>query len=286
MARAARDACGLDLMLSDLRDGRHSLAELLDMPPDRALVALLEGPGDTLGLLALGPEVLAGIIEHQTLGRVLRQPPQPRRPTRTDAAMVAGLIDAALSALDSALSADADRTWAGGFRYASCLDDARPLALLLEDAAHVVLRATADLDRGAKTGPVLLALPADGRGSPPLRRAAAGDPSAQHSFRRALADRVEPASAVLDAVIARVQIPLAEVMALTPGMMLRLGAAGIDRLDLDGADGRRVAGGRLGQQRGLRAIRLAEGDPAARVIWSPPEAPEARPLSPDLRAAG
>ena len=54
----------------------------------------------------------------------------PRKPTRTDAAMVAGLIDAALAGLEQALLQEADLVWAGGFRYASFLDDARPIGLL------------------------------------------------------------------------------------------------------------------------------------------------------------
>ncbi|HSF63039.1 MAG TPA: FliM/FliN family flagellar motor switch protein [Paracoccaceae bacterium] len=281
LARAARDACGLPLTMRDLREGRLSLAELLDMPPERGLIALLEGPGEALGLLALSPEVLAGIVERQTLGRVLRQTAMPRRPTRTDAAMVAGLIDAALAGLDQALSADTDKVWASGFRYASFLEEARPLALLLEDAAHVVLTAEADLDTGAKSGLVLLALPAEGRGAPPLRRAAGADQGVQAAFRRALTDRVEPAEAVLTAVIARLQMPLETVLALAPGALLALAPAAVDRVDLDGADGLRVAGGRLGQNRGMRAIRLAETEPAARLAAQP--TPEAAPA---LRAVG
>lgn len=280
LARAARDACGLPLSLRDLREGRLSLAELLDMPPDRGLIALLEGPGEALGLLALSPEVLAGIVERQTLGRVLRQPALPRRPTRTDAAMVAGLVDAALAGLDTALSSDTDRVWAAGFRYASFLEEARPLALLLEDAAHVVLTAEADLDAGAKSGMVLLALPAEGRGAPPVRRAASADQTAVNTFRRALTDRVEPAEAVLTAVIARVQMPLDAVLALAPGALLSLAPAAVDRVDLDGADGLRVASGRLGQNRGMRAIRLTGTEPAARLATHPVAEP-----APAFRAA-
>lgn len=282
LARAARDGMALDIALGALREGRHSLAELLDMPPERGLIALLEGPGDALGLLALSPAVLSGIVERQTLGRVLRQPAAPRRPTRTDAAMVAGLIDAALAGLDAALAADPDRVWAGGFRYASFLEEARPLALLLEDAPHAVLLAEADLDKGAKSGPVLLALPAEGRGAPPQRRAGPADQGAAQAFRAALAARVEPAEVVLDAVIARVQMPIEQVLTLAPGAVLPLVPAAVDRIDLDGADGLRIAGGRLGQNRGMRAVRLADCEPAARV--APQAASEAAP--PGLRAAG
>ncbi|MFD1808624.1 hypothetical protein ACFSHQ_12445 [Gemmobacter lanyuensis] len=62
---------------------RLSLAELLDLPADRALIALLEGPRAATGLMILGPDLLSGLIEAQTLGRVLQTPPpraNPRAP--------------------------------------------------------------------------------------------------------------------------------------------------------------------------------------------------------------
>src|SRR5690606_32291969 len=100
--------------------------------PDRALIVMLEGPKDGLGLLVLSPEVLAGILEMQMVGKVSPAPPLSRRPTRTDAAMVSGLIDRAMGGLESELLQSDDLIWTSGFRYASFLEDARPLALLLE----------------------------------------------------------------------------------------------------------------------------------------------------------
>ena len=112
---------------------RRSLAELLELPPDRALLAILDGPDAGLGLMMLSPAVLSALIEVQTIGRVSAQPPAARKPTRTDAAMVAGVIDRALGELDTVLAEEADLIWAGGFRYASFLEDARPLGRAVVD---------------------------------------------------------------------------------------------------------------------------------------------------------
>jgi flagellar motor switch protein FliM len=142
-----------------------SLTELLELPEELALLAVVEGPGDGLGLMALTPPVLASFIEVVTTGRLSRAQAQPRKPTRTDAAMAAGLIDSILTELEVALAGGADLSWAGGFRYASFLPDARPLGLILDDQAYRVLTValTFATGAGARQGEVLLALPARGR---------------------------------------------------------------------------------------------------------------------------
>ncbi|MFT4150407.1 MAG: FliM/FliN family flagellar motor C-terminal domain-containing protein [Paracoccaceae bacterium] len=275
LARAARDVLKLGLEVRGLSLDRMSLAELLELPEERSLLAVVEGPDEGLGLMALSPPVLAAMVEVQTLGRVLPVPPAARRPTRTDAAMIAPAIDAALSGLEIALAEEADLIWAGGFRYASFLDDARPLGLLLDDTGYRVLRAEVSLAEGARTGGVLLALPAEGRGPRPARIAPpAAD--AGPAFARALAAQVADAGCVLQAVLARLSMPLSQVMALSAGEFLPLPAAALDRIGFEGVDARRLAEGKLGQNRGMRAVRL-----------TPPVEVEAQgAAAPALRAVG
>lgn len=238
-ARAARDVLGLVLALPQTSVARRSLAEVAEMPPDHALIALLDRDGDGVGMMVLSAPVLAGMVEHLTTGQVTAAPPLPRRPTRTDAAMLSGLIDAALSGL------------AGGWRYAGMLDDPRPLGLLLEDADHDVITATVTLAEGAKSGPVMLALP----DLPDRQTVPQAVPDA---FPAALAARIETTEARMDAVIARLSLPLARLSGLMAGEVLPLAGASIDNVRLVGVDGRILAQGRLGQHRGMRAVRIAE----------------------------
>jgi len=257
LARSARDLIKLPLEVVSLTLDRRSLAELLELPPERALIAVLEGPQQTMGLWVADPAVLAALIEMQTLGRVSRNPAAARKPTRTDAAMVADLVDGTLKCLENGLSADPDLVWAGGFRYASFLDDPRPLGLLLEDEPYRVLRAEVTLAGGAKSGSILLALPAEGRGKPPVMPpdpVALVDPGP--IFAAAFADRVQGADSQLEAVLARLTLPIAVMMALQPGEVLPLPLSALDRITLEGIDGRRLAMGKLGQNRGMRAVRL------------------------------
>jgi flagellar motor switch protein FliM len=199
------------------------------------------------------------MIEAQTIGRVKSGEIALRRPTRTDAAMVAGLIDAALRGMEHNLADEADLVWAGGFRYASFLDEPRPLGLILEDTTYRVLRCEVDLAAGARVGEVILALPAEGRGQgPTLKPGADAATDHSHQFIQALAERVNGASSGLEAVLARLRLPLADVLAFEVGMVLALPDAALGQISLEGLDGRRVGLGRLGQNRGLRAVRLGE----------------------------
>jgi flagellar motor switch protein FliM len=262
LARAARDKLTLPLEVSTLSLQKHSLAELLELPPTHALIAVLQGPGDGMGLLILSPPVLAAMIEVQTLGKVTNSVLSSRKPTRTDAAMVAPMLDCALEGLEQALLQEADLVWAGGFRYASFLDDPRPLGLLLEDCDYRVIAAEVNLGLGARAGSILLALPADGKGDMPLLRLPSpeADIHAGPAFAKAFGEQIEEVGCVLDAVVSRVSLPLNRVLGLKVGELITLPRAGIDRIHFEGLDGRSLAEGRLGQNRGMRAIRLSQTD--------------------------
>jgi flagellar motor switch protein FliM len=275
-ARAARDEVGLDVEVTRVTDQRRSLAELLELPPERAFLAMLEGPEGGLGLMALPPALLAALIEVQTVGRVTGKPPPLRRPTRTDAAMVAGTVDRTLRDLEAALAEAPDLTWAGGFRYASFLDDARPLGLLLEDHPYRVLTADLRIDGAAAGGAIVMALPAAGKGPKPQTGSAPAPDSAAaaRAWSQGLAAAVNTAEVQLDAVMTRLRLPLAQVMALAPGALIPIGAASVDSVGIEATGGRRVAEARLGQNRGLRALRLTRIDDGA---GARPAAEPARP---------
>lgn len=295
LARAARDAMGLDLEFRSLTIARQSLAEILEQAPDLALIALLDGPRGGLGVIMLGPSVTASFIEKQTLGRLGSQTPPPRRASRIDAAMVAGVIDRALVGLDETLADEADFNWAGGFRYASYLEDARPLGLLLEEDAYRVLSAEVALGGGdGRTGRVLLVLPAIGRGEAPAVLDTSAEAEAPH-FTVALSAQVMQADCRLDAVIGRLTLSLRQVMTLAVGETLALPRSALDAISLETIEGQRVAGARLGQHRGMRALKLNEAvttragagaGAGAGAAAAPRPAKTDEPPPTELRAAG
>jgi flagellar motor switch protein FliM len=92
----------------------------------------------------------------------------------------------------------------------------------------------------------------------------------------------------LDAVIGRLTLPLRQIMALQVGETLILTTAALDAISLETVEGRHVAAARLGQHRGMRAVKLGEAvaeRPAAMVpVWVAQAEPDQPP--PELRAAG
>ena len=295
LARATRDAMGLDLDFRKLTISRLSLIEILEIAPERALLALLDGPQAGLGVIMLAPPVTSALIEMQTVGRLSTQGPAARRPSRIDAAMVAGVIDRALSGLDEALADEADFAWAGGFRYASYLEDPRPLGLMLEEDVYRVLIAEVALGGGGpggREGTVILVLPAEGRGERPAVAVDDTDTIAPQ-FTAALQAQVLQSDCRLEAVVGRLTMPLRQIMALQVGETLILPSAALDAIALETMEGRRVAQARLGQHRGMRALKLSEEpvhanqqQPALRPVSAPADPPATELRAPELRAAG
>lgn len=259
-ARAARDLAALDV---DVRGGRVdylSLSELLDVPPARSFLCVLEGPQQALGFLCLSPELLSIIIEMQTTSRLSRVAGEARKPTRTDAAMVAGLIDAALLGFGHSLGDEVDVSWAKGFTYASFLEDVRPLGLILDDERFAVIQSEVSVPGSNRQGRLVVALPATPRETaagisaqePP------GDQNGDASFQLALGDMVLASEASLNAVLTRIRLPLSQVMTLAEGDIFALPTARIECLSLETADGRVLASARLGQAGGMRAVRIID----------------------------
>jgi flagellar motor switch protein FliM len=287
LARAARDAMGLDLDFRKLSVTRASLAEVLDLAPDRALVALLNGPRGGLGVLMLSPAVTSAWIEMQTLGRLSAQAPPPRKPTRIDAAMVAGIMDRALASLDEALADEADLIWAGGFRYASYLDEVRPLGLLLEEQTYRVLAAEILLGQSGRSGDVVLVLPAAGRGHQPALSTTTPEDGAPQ-FTANLAAQVMQVDCRMEAVVGRITLPIRQLMGLQAGDVLPLPTAALDAVTLETSDGAPVARARLGQNRGMRALKILAAEAGLRPSASAQHADPLGETAPaaDWRAAG
>ena len=293
LAKTAQDDMALPLRVAQLNERRLSLAELPEALADRALLAVLEGPSEGLGLAAVAPSLLSALIEMQTMGKLAAAPPPPRRPTRTDAAMIAEFLDHALEGFEQAIAELPDVVWAGGFRYASYLDDPRPLGLMLDDAGFRVLQIELALGPGgARRGDLLLAFPAIGRGPAPRSAPGPDGHDAPHE-QGALADAarwkadmeraVQQVPATLDAVLHRLTLPLSAVLAFSEGTELPVPLAALEELRLEGLGGRLVGRGRLGQNRGFRAVRLAaETEDTAPTPADPPpfantETPRAAP---------
>ncbi|MEI6799607.1 MAG: FliM/FliN family flagellar motor C-terminal domain-containing protein, partial [Pseudomonadota bacterium] len=166
--------------------------------------------------------------------------------------------DKALVMLEKSLSGDADGVWAGGFRFDRFLDDSRPLHIILDDIPLRILTAEVSLAGGLRRGKILFAVPQDGRFPMPLPQAEESADATGAMFQAAMQDRVEGASVELDAVLARLSLPMADILTMAVGMIVPLQDAALDVISLEGLGGRCVALAKLGQDRRMRAVRLSD----------------------------
>jgi flagellar motor switch protein FliM len=246
--RAARALPALGLHLASLAEERAALPALAEGVVPGALLVLLRGRDGGAGALACDAGFVAAVIEAETTGRLAPQPPPARPPTRIDAVIAGGFCDAALAAFDEAAAELPGAAALTGFRAAEAVAGPQQLALTLDDVAYRVLRLGFLFGDGGRSGTVTIALPWE----PAALAAARG----AEALRRDLAQAVLAAPAELHAVLARLALPLERVSAWAPGDTVTLPREALDGVRLEDRDGTALAGGRLGQAGGQRAVRL------------------------------
>ncbi|MCB1390833.1 MAG: FliM/FliN family flagellar motor switch protein [Rhodobacteraceae bacterium] len=242
---------------------KASLAELLDSIETDAFVTLLSG-GDGSALALIDQAGFGAVIEAMTMGRLSPRSSAPRRPTPTDAALLARVIDASLRGLEP------DDPLAG----LSCgrpVPDHRLLPVLMDEGAYDLVALTAVVVSGNVSRPLRLMLAVPRPTDAPGASTVAEDPV--HDWGEALEEAVMRAPASLRAELGRVTLPLAEVLALGVGSALNLPLSNLEEVRLAALDGSVQAIGRLGQTRGMRAVRLTGwpgGMPQAAMIDAAP----------------
>ncbi|WP_422001861.1 FliM/FliN family flagellar motor switch protein [Roseovarius mucosus] len=256
LARAADTLFGLGLTVATVEQMRVPLAHVGRSLGDAGLLVLLEGDGGARGALCLDSQFLAGLIEVQTTGSVRPGLARPRAATRTDAAMVAPLIDAVLTEFESQLAQEHDAPPPRRFGFGDMVEDLRGLSLLLVAPDFDLLRLTVDLGPGAKTGRLDLLLPVI---ASPARASSGKIANTKIEAPANLEQVVNNAPVMLDAVMARLRLPLRDILALKPGDLLPFQRETLNDTQLVGTRGHIVATAELGQMNGLRALRLISG---------------------------
>lgn len=277
IAKAAQKSLRMPVYVESARIAARSLAEIGELLPERALLAVLQSDADSVGVLALCPATVASLLEMQTLGRVTARSVAHRRPTRTDATLCADFINRSLGELSAALHDHADTTSFAGYRYASHMDDPRPLLLLLDDRSYQVLQLTLRYGEGGqRDGQIIIAIPvlpsgaragmsATGTlsalppglpGPAPARQAGTGTGAGAAGLRESL--RAAPVQ--LQAMLARRRIKLGDLRRLKPGDCIPLPHQAISNVRLESRAGQLLALGSLGEAEGFHALRLRPAD--------------------------
>lgn len=276
---------GLDAQVRALDDSTISLAELSELLEPAMFVSLLEGQGEQMAVSLICPKLLAGMVEGVATGRVFSAPPDtPRAPTRTDAALIAPLIDALMHQLRHRCGALLGKLVSGGWVYGSHLVDPRPLPLMLEDGEFRLFRFHITLGQDKVQGSWTLLLPdtsaAELRASPTHSKQA----PATRSWSEQMNATLQASPVDLRVVLYRAQLSLDDALSLKAGDTLCLPMATIEGMSVEALDGRMLAAGRLGQARGQRAVRLMT-DLGAELSSDQQSLPKSTSLTPILLQA-
>lgn len=270
VTRAADRAAGLALVVLGIEVTETALDELVGaLDPDHLLVMLAASAGPE-GVLALDADLRAALIEMQTVGRLLPQPPAVRGPTTADLALAEPFVHHLLTEL----RAEAGDTPIGhvlaGMGLAGRFANPRAASLALPDTGYRLVRVTLDLGQPDRQASLMLALP---RRAPPAPLAM--PVPANPAWSAALTRAVMEAPCTLNAVLHRLTLSLGKVEGFVIGQVLPLPGVTVSSVRVEGPGGAMVGPGKLGQMGGLRAVRM--GGPGTR----PAQMEEMLPL-PDL----
>ncbi|MCA0919357.1 FliM/FliN family flagellar motor switch protein [Pseudooceanicola nanhaiensis] len=268
LARAAEEALDFALAVGDITVEAQPMEEAVADLPDAALTLLLEGEGGGAGAMSLDFALMSALVEVQTMGRLQRAPPEPRRPTRTDAALTAPLVDAAFAQLEELLQGAEAGHWLSGYRFGAMMEGPRMLGLALDTGTYHRLRLTLDLG-GQREGQMQLLLPE--------REKPRGPQGAGETAQEApLAHVIGLAQADLTAQLHRLSLPWNALLKLKPGDVLPVPREALSRTVLLGPGQVRILTVKLGQINGYRAVRLSAGETprAARTLASQHVSPE------------
>lgn len=210
------------------------------------LLILLENDAGPCGLVALDRDIVTGVIEAQTLGKVTRFPTDDRPFTPTDAAMMAPLLDAALPRFASMLAGQPDMAHLQGYGFGALVDDVQSAGLALDAEHYQIAAFQISLSQDIRTGHVVFLFPEPPETADTARAPVTGKHEAV----------LKLVPARMQVVLTRIHIPLDKARALRPGDTLAISSQAMTSAALVVGGGHIVARGKLGQMNGLRAIRI------------------------------
>ncbi len=251
LPRVTEDRLGLELRVADFVDDITKLPSALEDASEHALlIGMNGGAGRVTGLCVVDPELLTGLIEIQTTGRLSASRSDPRTPTGTDYELAAHVIDAWLAGVRAAQANEAPV-----LVCARRLGDTRAAMLALDDGQFRRSRITLELGGGKRTGQLTL--------FQPEARSTSTTTATPENLRAAIL----PLPTEIEGVLHRLRLPLSRIGRLQVGEVLPLPGASVRRMTLEAPRGRTIALGHLGQSGGSRAVRVLKSEDAkSRIV--------------------
>lgn len=254
IAKVAKDVFNMAMQAIGLVVEDRSHDACIDMMDDVALLVLLDGPQGRVGAAMIDAGLVGGLIQQQTMGRVVPAMGDPRPMTETDAAMCAPMLDALFEMAANAVEDEADKTLLRGYTFGVRAEEPRLVAMALEQPEYRVIRLTLDQARGARQGDLVLFIPPvpgpDGGGLEDT------DDVPTESGSHTLTDVVMHLEAELMVQLCHVRMNLSDLTRLSAGDTLLLPPGTFPKTRIIAQSGKCLGTGTLGQIAGQRALKI------------------------------
>ena len=252
LARAAGTGLDLPLAVIGAAQSRALQPDAVAQLDEEGLIVVLDGPNGARGAIQLDRSLATGIVQQQTMGVIgpEKMDDPTRKPTATDAALVAPLIDDALKRAEDMVEVPSDKACLMGFRFGAQAESVRSLALGFVADRYRVFNLNIDVGAGQRKGQLTLILPE------PQSQPAEAEPEAATQPDQA-GEALLTLPTALTAELTRFKVSLSEVAEWKEGDVLPLPVgADLSRTRLVSPGGEVIAELQLGQARGARALRL------------------------------
>lgn len=269
-AKQADHLMGLPLSVLGVTRKKQTTSQIPNALGPGKLTLLLDGPNGQVGAAVLDPVLAAGLIQQQTMGKVLpvQENASERRHTATDAAMCAPLIEALLTRAALLPDEEADRAILQGYRFGVWAETPRQAALVLDAIDYEIIEMTLDLAAGVRAGTLMLVLPmpVPMPADVPEGEASEENPAQQpRGSKQTLSNNVLGLKADLMIALAKISCPLNRVTGFTVGEVVNLDISSMSEAMVLDAGGRIISRGTLGQIDGMRALQVKHRDTAERT---------------------
>lgn len=216
---------------------------------DRLILRLLRGE-ETVGICALDPVLVFGLLDVRTKGEIGTGLTENRPFTLTDCLLVAPFVRGLVAQIaafegDFALSSAALGLVTGG-----AIQAGQAAALALGEGQLHHMDISVSLPLVGREGQIVIAI------KDIAREVRADDVARKAQWNAALAQNVLSSPAHLRAILTRLRLPLAQMQALRSGDVLPLVGVRTTGIRMETPDGVLVVQARLGQSGGLRAVRV------------------------------
>lgn len=252
----------MSLALSALSVTRKMLRgqAVTDRLDEGALILLMDGPGHQVAAALLDGDLVAGLIQQQTMGRVMppREGAPERKYTATDAALCAPFVEALLTRAALLPDEEEDRTLMQGYRFGVWAREPRQAQLALDAAGYELIEMTLDMAAGARSGKLSLILPEPVRIAAPAPQDGAEDTGTAMPAGPKLEQNILGLNAELTIALTRLKMPLQKMGALRPGDIVDLNLSSMAQALVIDANGRAITRGTLGQINGMRALQVEQ----------------------------